>query len=83
MVNAGAFKCSIVCHDSCFLTTGINIQALARDLPAIHIHHECTKTEMLKFVGVRIDSAEKVIVCYHSEQESFVYAAHDSLIDQE
>jgi len=63
--------------------TGINIQPLARDLPAIHLHHECTKTEMLKIEGVCIDGAEKVSVCYHSKQEPFGYAANDRLIDQE
>ena len=57
MVNAGAFKKSIVCHDSLFLVTGINIQSLARDLPAIHLHHERTKTEMSKIEGVCIDVA--------------------------
>jgi len=52
---------------TCFLLTCINVQALARDLSAIHVHHKCTKTEMLKIVGVCIDGAEEVSVSYHSE----------------
>jgi hypothetical protein len=45
---------------------GINREALPMDQPTIHIYYECTKTKMLKFVGVCIDGAEKVIVCYHN-----------------
>jgi len=63
--------------------TVISSQALARDLPAIHFHHECTKTEMPKFVGVCIDGGEKVIVCYHSEEEPIGYATHDRMVDRE
>ena len=62
--------------------TRIYSQALARDLLAIHVHQECTKTKMLKFVWVCIDGVEKV-VSYHSEQEPFGYAAHDRLVDRE
>ena len=62
--------------------TGIYRQALARVLPAIHVHHECTKTTMLKFVGVCIDGTEKV-VSYYSEQGPFGFAAYDRLVDRE
>jgi hypothetical protein len=51
--------------------TGIYSQSLARNLPTIHNNAESTKTEMLKFVGICIDGAEKVFVVYHGEQETF------------
>jgi hypothetical protein len=50
----------VVSHHIRFLVTGIYRQALAGDLSPVHVHHECTKTEMLKSEGVRIDGAEKV-----------------------
>jgi hypothetical protein len=47
--------------------TGIYSQIVARNLPAIHKHGESMKTEMLKFVGICIDAAEKDFVVYHGE----------------
>jgi hypothetical protein len=41
------------------------------------------KTEMLKIVGVCIDGAEKVSVCYHCEQKSFWNASREPLINRE
>jgi hypothetical protein len=58
-------------------------QVLARYLFTIHNHREYTESEMLKNVKVCIDGAEKVIVCYHGEQESFGYTPHNSLINRE
>jgi len=63
--------------------TRINSQAFPTDLPAIRVHHESTNTKMLKFVGVCTDGAEKVTICFHSEQEPLGYADHDRLIVQE
>jgi hypothetical protein len=63
--------------------TGSYDESLAKYLPTVHDQIECMNSEMLKYVGVGIDGAEKVSVFYHGKQETFRYTPIDCLIDRE
>ena len=81
VMNARARKQSSITHDRSFLVAHVQRQtAFARHLFPVHVHDKMRDIIMMKVVGIRGDSTEKLLVLDHSEQYAIWQASQDSVI---